>query len=65
MITQATPPSGKQDNESALGTADIVTAKVGFYRWKICGLLFFATTLNYMDRQVLGLLKPTLQDPTP
>lgn len=36
---------------------------VGFYRWKICGLLFFATTLNYMDRQVLALLKPVLQDP--
>ncbi|HTD95890.1 MAG TPA: MFS transporter, partial [Edaphobacter sp.] len=29
----------------------------------ICGLLFFATTLNYMDRQVLALIKPTLQDP--
>jgi MFS transporter, ACS family, hexuronate transporter len=33
------------------------------FRWTICGLLFFATTLNYMDRQVLALLKPTLQDP--
>jgi ACS family hexuronate transporter-like MFS transporter len=33
------------------------------FRWSICALLFFATTLNYMDRQVLGLLKPTLQDP--
>jgi MFS transporter, ACS family, hexuronate transporter len=30
-------------------------------RWLICGLLFFATTVNYMDRQVLALLKPTLQ----
>jgi ACS family hexuronate transporter-like MFS transporter len=37
---------------------------VGNYRWKICALLFFATTLNYMDRQVLALLKPVLQDPT-
>lgn len=35
----------------------------GGYRWKICALLFYATTLNYMDRQVLALLKPTLQDP--
>jgi ACS family hexuronate transporter-like MFS transporter len=25
------------------------------YRWKICGLLFFATTINYLDRQVLSL----------
>ena len=33
------------------------------YRWKICALLFVATTLNYMDRQVLALLKPTLEDP--
>ena len=29
-------------------------------RWYICGLLFFATTINYIDRQVLGLLKPVL-----
>lgn len=34
---------------------------VGRYRWRICALLFFATTLNYMDRQALALLKPTLQ----
>ena len=27
----------------------------------ICGLLFFAASVNYMDRQVIGLLKPTLQ----
>ncbi|MBV4521200.1 MFS transporter [Pseudomonas sp. SWRI74] len=31
------------------------------YRWKICALLFFATTINYLDRQVLGLLKPVLE----
>jgi ACS family hexuronate transporter-like MFS transporter len=31
------------------------------YRWTICALLFFATTINYMDRQVLGILAPTLQ----
>src|SRR5271166_1684900 len=34
---------------------------LGSRRWLICGLLFFATTVNYMDRQVLALLKPTLQ----
>ena len=33
----------------------------GNYRWGICALLFFATTINYMDRQVLGLLAPDLQ----
>lgn len=30
------------------------------YRWKICALLFFATTVNYMDRQIIGLLKTDL-----
>lgn len=31
------------------------------YRWRICALLFVATTINYMDRSVLGVLGPTLQ----
>jgi MFS transporter, ACS family, aldohexuronate transporter len=35
--------------------------RVGYYRWVICGLLFFAATINYIDRQVIGILKPTLQ----
>jgi len=34
---------------------------VGHYRWVICALLFFAATINYIDRQVIGILKPTLQ----
>ena len=34
---------------------------VGRFRWVICALLFFAATINYIDRQVLGILKPTLQ----
>jgi ACS family hexuronate transporter-like MFS transporter len=33
---------------------------IGRVRWTICAMLFIATTINYMDRQVLGLLKPTL-----
>ncbi len=33
----------------------------GNYRWVICALLFFAATINYIDRQVIGILKPTLQ----
>jgi ACS family hexuronate transporter-like MFS transporter len=33
---------------------------VGRYRWLICALLFFATTVNYIDRQILSLLKPML-----
>ena len=31
------------------------------YRWIICALLFFATTVNYIDRAVLGILKPMLE----
>lgn len=38
------------------------TTKPGGYRWTICALLFFATTINYLDRQVLSLLKPMLED---
>jgi ACS family hexuronate transporter-like MFS transporter len=33
---------------------------IGRYRWTICALLFFATTVNYLDRQVLSLLQPFL-----
>lgn len=35
--------------------------KKGNYRWVVCSLLFFATTINYLDRQVMGYLKPTLE----
>jgi ACS family hexuronate transporter-like MFS transporter len=34
---------------------------IGNVRWSICALLFFATTINYLDRQVLGILAPTLE----
>ncbi len=34
---------------------------IGTYRWRICALCFFATTINYVDRQVLGVLAPELQ----
>ncbi len=36
-------------------------AKRGYVRWIVCVLLLFATTINYIDRQVLGILAPTLQ----
>ncbi len=35
---------------------------IGRYRWTICALLFFATTVNYLDRQVLSLLQPRLEE---
>ena len=34
---------------------------IGRYRWTICSLLFFATTINYLDRSVISLLKPFLE----
>jgi len=40
----------------------LTAASVGWTRWGICALLFFATTLNYIDRQVIGILKPALAD---
>ncbi|MBN8575399.1 MAG: MFS transporter [Cytophagales bacterium] len=36
--------------------------KIGNYRWTICALVFFATTVNYLDRQVLSLLQPRLEE---
>jgi len=36
-------------------------APIGRFRWSVCALLFFATTINYMDRQVIGLVEPTLK----
>src|SRR5262249_29936174 len=36
-------------------------SEITSFRWVICGLLFFAATINYIDRQVIGILKPTLQ----
>ena len=35
--------------------------KFSNYRWTICALIFFATTVNYIDRQVIGILKPLLE----
>jgi ACS family hexuronate transporter-like MFS transporter len=36
--------------------------KMSNYRWTICALLFFATTINYIDRQILSLIKPILDE---
>ena len=37
------------------------TKKFSNYRWTVCALIFFATTVNYLDRQVIGILKPLLE----
>ncbi|WP_426058842.1 MFS transporter [Hymenobacter sp. B1770] len=38
-----------------------VGSAIGKYRWTICSLVFFATTVNYLDRAVISLLKPYLE----
>ena len=45
---------------SAAGTAAATPG--GRYRWRICAMLLAATTINYIDRQVLGVLAPFLQE---
>lgn len=47
--------SSKEPTQSAPSGNDGSKAAVSRYRWTICGLLFFATTINYLDRQVLSL----------
>jgi MFS transporter, ACS family, hexuronate transporter len=49
------------DPQKRVAETILPESPMGRRRWMICGLLFFATTVNYMDRQVLALLKPTLQ----
>jgi ACS family hexuronate transporter-like MFS transporter len=54
-MTPSNQPPGTTST-SSIGT------KIGNYRWVICALLFFATTINYIDRQILSLIKPILDD---
>ena len=48
-------------SDQSEATVARAAAKAGNYRWLICGLLFAATTINYIDRQMISVLKPTLQ----
>ncbi|MBO0861328.1 MAG: MFS transporter [Chloracidobacterium sp.] len=50
------------DHQSATAPAAVALSKIKSLRWYICGLLFFATVVNYIDRQVLGSLAPDLKD---
>ena len=52
------PISAQAPPESPLATANAVMGK---FRWTICALVFFATTINYLDRAVISLLKPYLE----
>jgi MFS transporter, ACS family, hexuronate transporter len=55
--------SGRPEDASASSPTESRTASVlkGRFRWTICGLLFLGVTENYMDRQLLGVLKGPLQ----
>jgi len=59
MSNTSIPAPAQAPTTAAAGVA--AGRRVGYYRWVICGLLFFAATINYIDRQVIGILKPTLQ----
>lgn len=49
------------DEAQLQATEDIMPAPLGRVRWTICAMLFAATSINYMDRQVISILKPTLE----
>ena len=57
-MPEATSSKPSDFPSAPAGTAPGV---LGNYRWVICALLFLATTVNYVDRQVIGLLKPILE----
>ncbi len=57
----AAPKDGVAVAQAPMAVPAAAASVISHYRWIICGLLFFAATINYIDRQVIGLLKPTLQ----
>jgi MFS transporter, ACS family, hexuronate transporter len=59
-IAKTSPPASEKDHPE-MDSAPAIPASVGHFRWIICTLLLFGVTKNYMDRQVLGVLKTTLQ----
>src|ERR1044071_348309 len=61
VIEDASLPKSQSNVAATATAARTATENVGRCRWSICALLFFAATINYMDRQVIGILKPTLQ----
>ena len=54
-------PSPASDRAAVEQSPNASATPAGGVRWTICALLFFATTVNYADRQILGILAPTLQ----
>jgi ACS family hexuronate transporter-like MFS transporter len=56
------PPQPKKDNSDGVaGTTAGLGARVGRYRWRVCALLFVATAISYLDRQVVSILAPQLE----
>ncbi len=64
---KAASPLAPPEDSAASITGEVLAAshahppRVGRYRWTICALLFFATTINYIDRQVFGILAPEMK----
>ena len=54
-------PAATSAIPASASEAATTNSRAGYFRWVICALLLFGTTKNYMDRQVLGVLKTTLQ----
>src|SRR5947209_7974784 len=48
--------SGASVTGATIAAVEEIGTRIGRYRWVICAMLFFATTINYIDRQVLGIL---------
>lgn len=60
-MASSNEPSGIEEVATAVAPVAPPAGRVGRYRWVICALLFFATTINYVDRQVIGILAKDLQ----
>jgi MFS transporter, ACS family, aldohexuronate transporter len=61
--SKVAPPQSAAASATGAAAAAIqeVSARAGNFRWVICALLFFAATINYLDRQVIATLKVDLQ----
>ena len=59
-MSEVAPPSAAASSATGAVVA-AVSSRMGHLRWSICALLFFATTINYVDRQVIGILSKDLQ----
>lgn len=63
-LSEVSPPSaaGASATGAAIAAGAVaMVSRIGRLRWSICALLFFATTINYIDRQVIGILSKDLQ----